>query len=99
MAGEIYVPPSLADLDSGTVSSPSSGPEYLAEPSLLTRLTERQREVLGYLVDGLENKDIAAKLGRSESMAKGHVSAVIKTLGARNRAHAASIGRELLGPR
>ncbi len=97
MAGEICVPPSLADLDSGTGSSASSGSEYPAEPSILAQLTERQLEVLGYLVDGLGNKEIAEKLGRSESMAKGHVSAVIKTLNARSRTHAASIGRLLLG--
>ena len=99
MSGEIYVPPGLAELDSGTGSSSSARSDYQAEPSLADKLTPRQREVLAYLVDGLENKDIAARLNRSEGMAKGHVSAVIKVLGARNRAHAASIGRQLLGPR
>ena len=99
MTGEIYVPPNLADLDSGTGSSASSGSEYPAEPSLLTKLTERQREVLGYLVDGLGNKEIAERLGRAEGTAKLHVADVIKGLKARSRSHAAAIGRQLLGPR
>lgn len=105
MSEEIYVPASLANLDAGVAPAGSGLPFARgaagdgADRSLLDRLTGRQREVLVHLVDGLGNREIAEKIDRSESMAKAHVAAVVKALGARNRAHAAAIGRALLGAR
>ena len=64
------------------------------EPGILPRearyeLTPRQREVLGLIVEGLDNKEIAARLGISERTARAHVSAVLERLGASNRTQAA----------
>jgi DNA-binding NarL/FixJ family response regulator len=104
MAGEIRVPASLADLDkydgppiTGAGQGGGRAGDAHASRALLARLTARQREVLALLVEGLANRDIANRLGRSESMAKTHVAAVIKALGARSRTHAAAIARKLLG--
>ena len=53
------------------------------------QLTPRQREVLGLIVEGLDNREIAGRLGISERTARAHVSAVLERLGASNRTQAA----------
>jgi D-alanyl-D-alanine carboxypeptidase/D-alanyl-D-alanine-endopeptidase (penicillin-binding protein 4) len=64
------------------------------EPGMLPRarryeLTPRQREVLGLIVEGMDNREIARRLGISERTARAHVSAVLERLGAANRTQAA----------
>ncbi len=54
-------------------------------------LTEREREVLALVVEGLSNDEIAERLVISFSTARHHVSACIQKLGAANRAQAASL--------
>jgi NarL family two-component system response regulator LiaR len=54
-------------------------------------LTDREREVLALLVDGLSNAGIAERLGISVSTARFHVSAILSKLGASNRAAAAAL--------
>ena len=51
-------------------------------------LTERQIEVLGYVVLGWSNKEIARKLDRSEVLVKKHVTAALQALGVPNRTKA-----------
>jgi DNA-binding CsgD family transcriptional regulator len=58
------------------------------EPGDVPRLTPREREVLGLMVEGASNKAIARTLGFSARTAKFHVGAVLGKLGARNRAEA-----------
>jgi DNA-binding NarL/FixJ family response regulator len=58
-----------------------------------TRLTARQRQVYDLICyRGLSNKQIARALGLSESTVKIHVSAILKTLGVRNRTQMALNG-------
>src|SRR5689334_7931581 len=52
------------------------------------RLTAREVEVLGLLVEGLSNKAIAARLGISDQTVKFHVAAICGKLGAANRTDA-----------
>ncbi|HYV21593.1 MAG TPA: helix-turn-helix transcriptional regulator [Candidatus Bathyarchaeia archaeon] len=59
--------------------SPSHGSE---------RLTPREREVLGLMAVGLDNRAIAAKLRIEYTTVRGHVRAVIEKLGARSRLEA-----------
>jgi NarL family two-component system response regulator LiaR len=54
-------------------------------------LTEREREVLALMVQGLNNNQIADKLVVSVSTAKFHVSSVLSKLGAVSRTEAVSI--------
>jgi DNA-binding NarL/FixJ family response regulator len=54
--------------------------------SLLQSLTEREREVLALVAQGLSNDEIAAKLYLSPLTAKTHVSRAMSKLGARDRA-------------
>ncbi len=52
-------------------------------------LTPRQREVLELIVEGLDNRQIAARLGVTERTARAHTSGVLKRLGEPNRTRAA----------
>jgi D-alanyl-D-alanine carboxypeptidase/D-alanyl-D-alanine-endopeptidase (penicillin-binding protein 4) len=73
------------------------------EPGILSRarydLTPRQREVLGLIVEGLDNRQIAERLEITERTARAHVSAVLRQLGASNRTQAAvaAVQRGILG--
>jgi DNA-binding NarL/FixJ family response regulator len=50
-------------------------------------LTPRQAEIRGLLREGLSNKSIAKRLGICEGTVKNHVSEILRTLRATNRAH------------
>lgn len=51
-------------------------------------LTERQAEVLGLMVRGKSNRDIAQILGLSEGTVKIHITAIFKALGVSSRTQA-----------
>ena len=54
-------------------------------------LTEREREVLALMVEGLSNSQIAIKLSVSSSTIKSHVSNVLAKLGVTSRTEAVSL--------
>jgi two-component system nitrate/nitrite response regulator NarL len=59
-------------------------------------LSGKELHVLQLASDGHTNKEIAHMIDANEVMIKMYMRAVCKKLGARNRTHAAIIGRELL---
>lgn len=59
------------------------------------RLTDRQTLVLELVAEGLENKEIAHRIGLSEQAVKEHVSALLHRLAVRNRAALAEIATQL----
>ncbi|MGW1983659.1 response regulator [Streptomyces collinus] len=67
---------------------------------LTARLTEREREVLVLMADGLANADIGERMHLSAGTVKGHVSAVFGKLEVSSRVQAALVAERagLLGP-
>lgn len=80
----IHLPQSVSD---GMAAAPEGDGRDLSELSALG-LTQRQVEVLGYVVQGWRNKEIARKLDRSEVVVKKHVTAALQALGVPNRTKA-----------
>jgi DNA-binding CsgD family transcriptional regulator len=56
-----------------------------------SELTPRQRQVLELIAAGLDNAQIAERLGISTRTARAHVSAVLERLGVENRTQAAVV--------
>ena len=54
-------------------------------------LTERQTQILKFVMDGLRNSDVARQLGISTDAVKQHLNAICNKLGAVNRAEAIAI--------
>lgn len=57
-----------------------------------TPLSEREREILGYVSVGLSNKEIAARLYLSVGTVKNHLHSIIEKLHTQNRAQAVAEG-------
>jgi DNA-binding NarL/FixJ family response regulator len=60
----------------------------------LSRLTEREREILGLVAEGLSNDEIAVRLYLSPLTTKTHVSRILAKLDARDRAQLVVIAYE-----
>ena len=60
-------------------------------PALGHDLTDRERDVLSLLVEGLTNPEIAERLTVSRSTARAHVSHILSKLGVSNRAEAVGL--------
>ncbi|MGP4009662.1 response regulator [Streptomyces sp. 4N124] len=87
-AGEALLGPSvtrrlLAEFARATPAAPP--PDVVHR---LSRLTDREREVLLLLGRGLSNAEIAARLHVGEATVKTHVGRVLDKLGLRDRVHA-----------
>ena len=59
-------------------------------------LTDRELHILRLAADGMTNKEIARDLSVTDVTVKMHMRNLCRKLGARNRAHAAIISRELM---
>ncbi len=66
----------------------SRRPVSAADTKALEELTDREREVLGYVARGLSNTEIAETLYLSEGTVKTHVKRIFAKLGVRDRAQA-----------
>jgi DNA-binding NarL/FixJ family response regulator len=75
LAGRRVVPPEVA--------------QGMAERAYQSDLSPREHEVLSLIVDGLSNKEIAARLGLTEATVKTHVTHVFEKLGVDDRTQAA----------
>jgi DNA-binding NarL/FixJ family response regulator len=94
--GQIYVTPRLISIDNnGSLHALKGNIEFLAFQ--MSKLTQRQKEVFAQLSSGKSNKEIAQELHIAEATVKIHAAAVMRALGAKNRAVAALMAQELLG--
>jgi DNA-binding NarL/FixJ family response regulator len=84
-AGEVFIQPEIASRTLRELVRPKT--------ALLEPLSEREREVLILIAQGLSNRDIAEKLVLSEGTIKNHVSNILNKLQAENRTHAVDIAR------
>lgn len=65
-------------------------PTAIAQPSsVLSELTQREREVLAFVAGGADNLKIAAHLQVAERTVKSHIAQLCQKLGAENRTHLA----------
>ncbi|MCG9917123.1 MAG: response regulator transcription factor [Phenylobacterium sp.] len=83
LKGQVAIPVSLL---SSLATRPSSQPRDMAA---MERLTDREREVLDLIAEGMTNKAIARTLQISPSTVKAHVERVISKLGVADRTQAA----------
>lgn len=83
MSGQIFVP--MIDVINNSEQQSGTGSD----------LNEKELFVLRLAADGMTNKEIARDMSCTEVTVKMHMRSICKKLGARNRAHAAMISREL----
>lgn len=87
-AGDVFIQPEIA---SRTLREVATGKQRAeAQPF---DLSEREREVLVLLAQGLSNREIAGRLHITEGTVKNHVSNILAKLQAENRTQAAAIAR------
>lgn len=94
MAGGAFLSPSVARkvvAEFSRLAPPARPPdEGLPEP-----LSEREKEVLHLLAQGLSNREIAERLVLAEGTVKNHVTTILQKLGVRDRTQAALRARQM----
>lgn len=83
-AGHIFLSPELrqTSLNSHYTQKPASG------ISVLSSLSERQKEVLRHIARGSSNKNISEAMNISQNTVKAHLASIFKILGVHNRTEA-----------
>ncbi|MCM3885522.1 response regulator transcription factor [Frankia sp. R82] len=97
-AGDALIAPSvtrrlIADF-AGTSATPAPDTEPAQDSHLIAEITDREREVLALVGQGLSNTEIAERLVISAATAKTHVARLFAKLEARDRVHLAIIAYE-----
>jgi two-component system response regulator DevR len=64
----------------------------------LADLTEREMELLGFIAEGLTNRQIGERMFLAEKTIKNYVSSILAKLGLERRTQAAVLAAKLLGP-
>ena len=91
-AGEALLAPSVTRrLIERFASLPALG---RTDPSALSGLTDREREVLGLVARGLSNAELPERIHVSQATAKTHVGHLLTKLGARDRAQLVMLAYE-----
>jgi two-component system response regulator DevR len=91
-AGNSLIDPSLTARVLERVRNPSTTAPELAE------LTEQELKLLGYIAEGLTNRQIGEQMFLAEKTIKNYVSSILAKLGLERRTQAAVLASKLLGP-
>ena len=83
MAGQLWVGHERIEDLMQSLRTSSQGAHGGATPA--SRLTTRELEIIGAIVDGAGNKDIGKQFGLSEQTVKNHLSHIFDKLGVSNR--------------
>lgn len=86
--GDVFVPLQFSQIA-------KTGKVQDASRSAAAELSSLERDILSRVAIGKTNKEIGWDLQQSEMIIKMHMRAICKKLDAKNRAHAASLAREL----
>lgn len=66
------------------------------DPTAVERLTQREREVLAAIGEGLSNDQISRRLAMAQATTKTHVSRILAKLELRSRVQAAILAQDLV---
>lgn len=83
-SGSVYVAPESHDPQ----NQGRLGKNTASDLSLLSSLSDRQREVLSHLAKGNSNKTISEKMNISQNTVKAHLATIFKILGVHSRTEA-----------
>jgi NarL family two-component system response regulator LiaR len=87
--GRVQLHPDIAQKLMAAVAGAGAQPSGPSQGSAADALTEREREVLRLLADGLSNREIAGELVIAETTVKSHVSSILDKLHLEDRTQAA----------
>ena len=79
-AGEVWLEPTMIAQVLGDLTRPQLSPQTSSEATKIARLTEREREVITLIGEGLRNKHIAERLYISEATVRHHLTAIFAKL-------------------
>jgi two-component system nitrate/nitrite response regulator NarL len=84
-AGEVWLEPTMIAQVLGDLTRPQLSPQISSEATKIARLTEREREVITLVGEGLRNKHIAERLYISEATVRHHLTAIFAKLDVSDR--------------
>lgn len=86
--GDIMLQPEIAAKLVGRASGDQKDPDENGNGETFEALTDREKEIMALMADGLSNKDIASRLFLSEGTVKNQVSVIYSKLGTSDRTRA-----------
>jgi two-component system, NarL family, nitrate/nitrite response regulator NarL len=84
-AGEVWLEPTMIARVLGDLTRPQPSPPTSPETAKIARLTEREREVITLVGEGLRNRHIAERLCISEATVRHHLTAIFAKLDVSDR--------------
>ncbi len=83
--GEVWLDPTLTARALAGMTGTARAPEPAPEAVRIAELTEREREVIALLAEGLQNKEVSQRLHITENTVRRHLVAIFDKLGVESR--------------
>jgi len=84
-SGEVWLDPTLTARALAGMTGTARAPEPAPEAARIAELTEREREVIALLAEGLQNKEVSQRLHITENTVRRHLVATFDKLGVESR--------------